>query len=506
MFEKITPEQAGISSCAVAKFVRTLEKRGLAMHSVLLMKGEGVFGEFYWKPFHKDLPHRMYSQTKSYVGVAIGLLEEDGLISLDDRIHTYFPDKYERELPEYLQELTVRQMLTMETAGATPSWFRFPEELDRTQLYFEQNKSDHPAGMQFRYDSPGSQVLCALVERLTKKTLFDFLNERIFRHLGTFQNASILKTRNDDSFGDSALICTTRDMASFGRFVMNYGIWQGKRLMNGEYLRTATSRLVDNDRTGFAGAFSQGYGYQIWQVPGGFAFNGMGAQLTLCLPEKDLIFSCTADNQGFPAAKDLILTAFYELIVENMGKPLEEDAQAAAECDALADSLELVCMKGATGSPFAAEVSGKRYLCRENPMGIREFSLEFLQDGTGIFRYINEQGEKHLPFGMGKNVFGKFPQGGYSTLHAGAPGPADHYYDCATSAVWAEEKKLNLRVQIIDQYLGNFLTTFSFLGDRAVVTMAKTAEGFLNEYHGQLVAIAESCKTERDDPFLPILI
>ena len=491
MFEKMTPEQAGISSRYVTRFIKTLDQRGLTMHSVLLMKGESIFGEFYWKPFHKDLPHRMYSQTKSYVGVAIGLLEEDGLLNLDDKIHTFFPDKFDRQLPPFLEQLTIRQMLTMETAGTAPFWFKLPEVLDRTHHYLQNNTGIHPAGMQFQYDSNGSQVLSSLVERLTGKSLFDFLNERIFRHLGTFQNASILKTRNDDSFGDSALICTTRDMASFGRFVMNYGTWQGKRLMNEAYLRTATSRLVDNDRTGFAGAFSQGYGYQIWMVPGGFAFNGMGAQLTLCLPELDLIFSCTADNQGFPAAKDLILTAFYELIVENMGKPLAEDTQAAAECERLADSLALVCMQGQTESAFAAEVSGKRYLCRENPMGITEFSLEFPGDGTGVFHYTNRQGEKHLPFGMGKNVFGKFPQGGYSDLHAGAPGPADHYYDCAASAVWAEPQKLNLRVQIIDQYLGNFLTTFSFKDEYAMITMAKTAEGFLEEYHGQLVATAE---------------
>lgn len=488
MFETITPERAGISSRWVSKFIKTLEKRGLTMHSVLLMKGESIFGEYYWKPFHRDLPHRMYSQTKSFVGVAIGLLEEDGLLKLDDKIHTYFPEKIDRELPAYLEQLTIRQMLTMETAGTTLFWFRFPEAEDRTAWYFQHNRGDHPAGMQFHYDSPGSQVLSTLVERLTGKSLFDFLNERIFRHLGTFRDASILKTRNEDSFGDSALICTTRDMASFGRFVMNYGMWQGKRLMNEAYLRTATSRLVDNDRTGFAGAFSQGYGYQIWMVPGGFAFNGMGAQLTLCLPEQDLIFSCTGDNQGFPAAKDLILTAFYELIVENMGKPLAEDIRAEAECAALAETLELVCLQGETESAFAEAISGKTYVCGENPMGIKEFSLEFAADGTGIFHYENAQGEKHLPFGMGKNVFAKFPQAGYSDLHAGAPGPEGHYYDCAASAVWAEPQKLNLRVQIIDQYLGNFLATLSFREELAVVTMAKTAEGFLEEYQGQLVA------------------
>ena len=489
MFERITPEQAGIASGFVEKFILALEKRGLVMHSVLLMKGDEIFSESYWKPFRQDLPHRMYSQTKSFVGIAVGLLEEDGLIRLDDKIHTYFQDKYERQLPEYLEQLTIRQMLTMQTVGVTPSWFKDPEP-DRTRLYFETNRSDHPAGFYFRYDSPGSQVLCALVERLSGKSLFDYLNERIFRHLGTFRNASILKTRNEDSWGDSALLCTTRDIASFGRFLMKGGVWNGRRLMNKDCIRAATSRQVDNDRTGFDGAFAQGYGYQIWMVPGGFAFNGMGAQLTLCLPEKDLIFSCTSDNQGFSAAKDLILSAFYEYIVENMGAAPLEPA-AADSLTALEQSRQLRYLTGPTESDYAQTLSGRRYICRENDMGIREFSLEFLPDGTGIFHYINAQGEKHLPFGMGKNVFAKFPQAGYSEQHGADPGPEGFYYDCASSAVWCEPRKLNLKVQIIDTYLGNFLATFSFRENTAVVTFAKTAEYFLMEYNGQMVAQAQ---------------
>ena len=179
MFERITPAQAGIDSRWVEKFILALDKRGLAMHSALLMKGNNIFSECYWAPFRMDLPHRMYSQTKSFVGIAMGLLEEDGLIRLDDPIHTYFPDKYQRQLPRCLKELTIRHMLTMQTAGAAPSWFRLEAE-DRTALYFEQNKADHPAGHQFCYDSAGSQVLCALVERLSGKSLFDYLNDRIF--------------------------------------------------------------------------------------------------------------------------------------------------------------------------------------------------------------------------------------------------------------------------------------------------------------------------------------
>jgi CubicO group peptidase (beta-lactamase class C family) len=196
--------------------------------------------------------------------VAIGLLEEDGLLCLDDKIVDHFPEKIETEVPEYLRQLTIRQMLTMETCSKVPTWFKHTDP-DRTHLYLNENDAPIPGGMRFKYDSPGSQVLSSLVEKLSGQTLFDFLNQRIFRHLDAFQTATILKTPNGDSFGDSALVCTPRDMAAFARFVMNYGTWNGQRLMNEAYLRTATSKVVDSHDSGFDDLESYGYGYQFWR-------------------------------------------------------------------------------------------------------------------------------------------------------------------------------------------------------------------------------------------------
>ena len=110
MLQTITPEQAGISSKWVTKLIQTLNKRGLANHALLLMRGDKIFAEYYWKPFHKDFCHRQYSQTKSFVSVAIGLLEEDGLLCLDDKIVDHFPEKIETEVPEYLRQLTDASM------------------------------------------------------------------------------------------------------------------------------------------------------------------------------------------------------------------------------------------------------------------------------------------------------------------------------------------------------------------------------------------------------------
>ena len=485
MFRKITPEQAGIPSALVEKFIRTLNKRGLAMHSVLLMRGEDIFAEYYWKPFHADFCHRMYSQTKSFVGVAIGLLEEDGKLCLTDPICRYFPEKIENPLPAYLAKLTIRDMLTMETCGNTPNWF-IHNDPDRAHLYFAENTAYIPGGMRWEYDSPGSQVLSMLVEKLSGMTLFEFLRTRIFEKLGTFKSASILKTKAEDSFGDSAMLCTTRDVASFARFVMNYGNWHGEQLLNEAFLRTATACLVANDSMGFDGVYTQGYGYQIWRVAhNGFAFNGMGGQLTLCFPDLDLIFTCTGDNQGFPEAKSLILTALYDLIVEEIqDKPLPENPTAYARCCALQDELELISLTGAAASPFSRVLHGKEYRCEENRTGITIFSLHFTGEDTGELHYTNAQGDKVLYFGLGRNVFGKFPEYGYSDEHAGLRTTNGFLYDCAASAAWREEKKLCIKVQIIDKYFGNTMMTFSFKDDYAVVMMTKTAEDFLDTYYG----------------------
>lgn len=461
------------------------------MHSVLMLKGDKLFAEYYWAPFDRDTTHRMYSQTKSYVGVAIGMLEEEGKLSLDDTIVSHFPEKIEREVPEYLARQTIRDMLMMCTCGNTPNWFT-NEDPDRTHLYLNKNTATHPSGTNWCYDSPGSQVLASLVDKLAGKPMFDYMYEKIFSHLGTFKTATILKTRNGDSWGDSALVCTPRDMASFARFVANYGMWNGKRIMNEKYLREATSNLAPhqlmNVTTGFQ---TYGYGYQIWRTArDGFFFNGMGCQFTVVDPKTDTIFVCTADNQGEEKAGDYIVDRYFDLVLDNMqSSPLSEDKEAYTELEKATSDLRLIVARGEKYSSLQKEINGKTYVCdKENKQGITKFSLHFGDDGKCEFRYTNAQGDKTIAFGMKYNEFGKFPQLGYSDEYGTRPTTNGFMYKCAASAAWTGEKTLALRVQIIDRYLGNFSSEFAFKGDEVTVTMFKNAEAFLEEYNGQFVA------------------
>lgn len=489
MFNMITPEQAGISSKHVADFISFCERRSITMHSVLMIKGNSIFSENYWAPFHKDFCHRMYSQTKSYVGVAIGLLEEEGKLNLDDPMAKYFPERIDRELPEYLAKQTIREMLTMTTCGKGGRWFTAGDP-DRTHLYFATWDGSRPAGTYFDYDSPGSQVLCSLVEKLSGKSLFDYLDEKIFRELGTFKTATILKTPCGDSWGDSALVCTPRDMASFARFVMNYGTWNGKRLMNEEYLRKATTKQVGNHRTGFDLYESHGYGYQIWMTErNGFSFNGMGGQYTICVPDKDFIFVCTGDNQGYPNFSQVLFSAVFDMIVNNLeDKPLEENSAAYKTLCETSKNLKLRAMKGDLSSPYTEKINGREFVCNSNPMGITKFAFHFFEDSPCEFRYTNAQGDKTLYFKMGENHFGKFPQFGYSNEVGGQRTTDGFLYNCAASAAWDDPSKLMLYVQVVDRYFGTLYMLFAFKGDEVAVNMVKTAEDFFGEYQGSMVA------------------
>lgn len=488
MFEKITPEQAGISSKTVIKFIKNLEKRGASTHGVLFMKGYKIFTEAYWKPFNEQFCHRQYSQTKSFVGIAIGLLEEEGRLSLDDKIVEYFPEKADGEWQKYFSEQTIREMLMMTTVGGSYSWF-LSGDPDRTHHYFNEPRTTHPSGTLWDYDSPGSQVLCALAEKLSGMPLLDYLKEKLFNKMEAFQTAEILKTPNGDSWGDSAMLCTLRDMAAFGRLVMNYGVWNGERLMNEKYLREATSKLVDNSADAHYSAYHQGYGYQIWRVCGnGFAFVGMGDQLTVCYPDKDLIFACNSDNQGTALIREMILNELEDTFVnEIQNKPLPENATAQRELNDLIASLKLRSAQGLSDSPYRAELNGVKYLCEENPMGITQFSFVFTDEKTGEFRYTNVQGDKVLPFKVNENAFGEFPQFGYSDEVGATPTTNGFKYKDAVSLAWVEEKKVRLFVQIIDKYFGNMSATFAFKGDVVYASFTKTAEAFLDEYQGTLL-------------------
>ena len=483
MFRNVSPESIGISSKNVLKFFKTLEKYHFCTHSIIMARGNDIFAEGYYAPFHKDFKHRMYSISKSFVAIAVGMAVEDGLLSLDDKMVKFFPEYANEYTNELLENMTIREMLTMETCkGKHTNWFTSGTK-DRCEVYFRE-PADRVSGTIFTYDSLGSFMLNVIVEKLTRKPFLEYMKERFLVKGGFSEDAYCLKCPGGYSFGDSGVMCTARDLLVFARFVMDGGKIDGVSYMNEDYLIEATKKQVSNGHDGGVEYNSYGYGYQIWKAPNdGFAFVGMGDQFAICDREKDFVFIINSDNQGHKAATRAILYhALYDLIVDELGEPLEEDAQAQVELKNYLDDLKLFALNENVASPYAETINGKTYILDENRMGIEYVHFD-INGEEGVLTYKNAQGVKKLPFGFGYNVFCKFPEENYSDLTATIPEPGN-MYDCAVSADRPEEQKLRIKVQIIDKYFGNMSMEFGFKEDKVGIFMTKTAEAFLEEYYG----------------------
>ncbi len=483
-FKKCTPESVGVSCSAILDLIKTYDEYKLSTHDIILARGRDIFAEAYYAPFHRDFLHRLYSVTKSFMAVSVGLAQDDGLLSIDDKLVKYFPEFENENWNDNLRETTLRDMLTMSTTR-TDECYWFTANLEkREEAHFKQTDGRIP-GTHFAYDSQGSFMLGCIVEKVTGKPFLDYMREKLLTKIGFSDEAYCLKCPGGRSWSDSAIICTARDLLTFARFVANRGEWDGVQYISREFMDEAVAPLVDNNFHGAVAYDACGYGFQIWGCHnGGFMFYGMGDQFAVYDPKTDIIMIINSDNQGSEISRPIIFHKFcFDFVRSVSDKPLPENPEALAELEDYMASRKLMSLSGRTENDFAKEINGVTYKMQKNPMGIEWIRFEFGENGKAVWCYKNAQGEKELPFGMGYNEFAKFPEEGYSDM-VGTKFCPGNKYDCAASGIWTEDKKLCIKVQVIDKYFGNVYMSFSFKDNRLAVRMIKNAEAFLNEYNG----------------------
>ena len=466
-FEKVRPEDVGISSKGLISFARRLEYNNIPMHSIIVMRHGKICMESYYAPYTKDTLHRMFSVTKSFVSLAIGLLADEGRISLDDHIVDYFPEK----LPEtgahpYMQMLTIRHMLTMRTChdknayktGGSPDWVGS----------FFTVTPDHVPGTNFSYDTASTHTLCALVEKLTGMELLDYLRTKFLDELEFSKEAFILKAPDGKvSMGGSGMCATPQDILKVMYVVAQDGKLNGKQLLPAGYLKEAVSK--QSDPYGKSGTWEemQGYGYQFWLTThNGYAFYGMGGQLAVYYPDKDVILVTTADTQGRQGGVQWIYDAFYEEVYDQIDTFTDNsDYEEFKQFEA---SRQLLVEPGEYASDLIAKVNGQVYEFESNPCGVTDMKLTFEGD-EGTFFYTNATRKHELHFGLGKNVFQNFP---------------DYGFKCGASAAFRADNNLLIKVQIIDSAVGNMYISLSFVDNYVTVMMRKMEETYFKEYNG----------------------
>lgn len=95
-FSRATPESQGISSDMLADLLRDLVASHYTdMHHFMVLRNGKVICEANFAPYRSGIWHVTHSMCKSITGMAIGLLVEEGKLSLDENIYDIFPEEFE---------------------------------------------------------------------------------------------------------------------------------------------------------------------------------------------------------------------------------------------------------------------------------------------------------------------------------------------------------------------------------------------------------------------------
>lgn len=483
-FKSITPEQAGIPSSAVTAFINKIEERKMELHSLLLVKNGKLLTEAYWKPFDRDFRHRLYSSSKSFVSVAIGILIGDGKLSLDDKAVDFFPDKVTEDTDFRLKMTTIRDLLRMTTpykVGRTYS----PDETDWTDSFFKNELIDHYPGTVFDYNTTATTMLCMIIKRVSGQELAEFLSERLFAPLGMAKDIRCIKTPCGHDWGGSGIICTPRDFARFATLCLNMGKHNGKQLVPEKYMREATSKQIETQVTEAQPEETHGYGYQFWCLrDGGFATLGMGCQISLNFPQFGFSLIATGNTQAVPNGYSAyVIATFFDILYPFLeaSSPLAENPQEYGILQDKISSLAVPCVRGALSSPVDEKINGVEFNMRPSQSGIKNIKFTF-EGNEGAMHYTNATGDHSIYFGLGHHIHGSFPETYYSGDSIGIP--SGKGYDIITSAAWIEKNSLLIECSAIDKYFGKLRINAVFLENTITLHMKKAAEWFFEEYRG----------------------
>ncbi|HPR97088.1 MAG TPA: serine hydrolase [Thermotogota bacterium] len=305
---------------------------------VVLKDGQPVY-ENYFNGYKASNAVHVYSVTKSIFSALIGIAIDKGLIrSVDQKVLEFFPDYTVAEGEKTIQDVTVRELLTMtapykfeqepyETFFSSPDWVN-------TALDFLGGE-EHTGT--FRY-SPiiGTHILSGILANVAGQSILDFANENLFsplkikvpgpvilrnreEHMRVMNDKNTSgwvvdpQGRNTASWG---LFLTPVAMAKFGQLYLDDGLYEGKRLISAQWIGES---IREHSRWN-----QLPYGYLWWIVnteEHSFAAMGDGGNVIYVNGSQNLVVSVA--SLFIPNPKDRI--EFIKGFVEPLFKNTDRD-------------------------------------------------------------------------------------------------------------------------------------------------------------------------------------
>ena len=445
--------RSGLSEC-VLRFTQRLQKEDVNMHGFLLSVRGKKIAEAYYAPFREGQPHRLYSVSKTFTGIAVGMLADNGRLTLDQHITDFFQDWLPDNPSPYLLHLTISDMLRMSTCYRRTA-YREGIDSDWARSFFT-GSPDHEPGMVFAYDTGCSQVLAALVRRISGMEVIDYLEEHLFHPLSCQDQRYWLRDPSGCCQGGTGLCMSLRDLHRIAECLLRGGDgiiprWYAEN-MGKKHIDTS---LQDKEEERY------GYGWQCWRTRAGWSLYGMGGQLSILCPDKQTVLSTIADTRLDPFGVQRIYNAFFDEIWPFL--PGDGGIPEGTPDQPLILSLSVPGLKDCPAAGFLGK--GCYVFPGSNSLGLKALTLSDTE-----LKMSRTTCSVSLPYARGKTL--EIPWPGYSDIPA------------LVSAGWIEDRVLRLRCHAVGNAPCGFDMLISLSKDRITVQSRCSSDPLTIGYDG----------------------
>ncbi|MCF6312258.1 MAG: beta-lactamase family protein [Verrucomicrobiales bacterium] len=260
--------------------------------SLLIAKGGILIVEEYFADARWDRQHYQMSITKSIMSYAIGKAIEQGKIkSENDLILDYLPEVDRSKVAPGVEALTLKDLLTMSSGIRIKRGNKSQTQItlkNHAQVILSLS-NPIPEQKKYKYDGVNLDLLGHILFNTTGKTLGEFAGEYIFAPMG-IKDFKFGKSICGLDKGAAGMALTSRDMLKVGLMTAAGGKWNGKQVLNSEWVKKATAVHVNQDQPHHYGYFwwsheidIKGQSYRVRSA------RGAGGQYIFVLPELDLV-------------------------------------------------------------------------------------------------------------------------------------------------------------------------------------------------------------------------
>lgn len=267
-------------------------------HAFLVIQNGKIVYEKYFDGYDPKTLSGSFSAAKSIISLLIGIgLQEGKIKSLEEPVGNYVPHFKEGEL----SKIRIVDLLTMSSGTnykeSDKSYFSmnaYGYYGDNEEYMVNKMTSKEPAGQYWDYRSGDTQVLGLIVEKAFGDNIAHLVSERFLQPMGAEANA--LWLLDGDGQHEKAFCCfngVARDYARFGQLILNKGSWNGKQIVDSNYIFKATTPATYlKDRTESDHPVDY-YGYQYWIIQHkGMTIpfqNGLFGQYVFAIKDKNAV-------------------------------------------------------------------------------------------------------------------------------------------------------------------------------------------------------------------------